>query len=288
MKEKIKIGIIGGTGLYELEGMDIVEEIYPDTPWGKPSDKITIGKFKGKLLAFLPRHGRGHFLLPSEIPNLANIAALKHLGVEEIVAFSSVGSLREEIAPLDFVLPSQIIDRTKSREFTFFGNGIVVHATFGDPFSKSLATRIEKVAQTIGLKLHTNKTLVCMEGPLFSTRAESKMYRAWGADIINMSVLPEAKLAREAEIAYQMVCMSTDYDSWKEHEEAVTVEVVIANLQQNGVNAKKLLAELIPFLGNGEDLSLQGSIKFSVVTSKEKLNSKKLQDLEYLFGKNFL
>jgi len=288
MKEKIKIGIIGGTGLYELEGMDIVEEIYPDTPWGMPSDKITIGKFKGKLLAFLPRHGRGHFLLPSEIPNLANIAALKHLGVEEIVAFSSVGSLREEIAPLDFVLPSQIIDRTKSREFTFFGNGIVVHATFGDPFSKSLATRIEKVAQTIGLKLHTNKTLVCMEGPLFSTRAESKMYRAWGADIINMSVLPEAKLAREAEIAYQMVCMSTDYDSWKEHEEAVTVEVVIANLQQNGVNAKKLLAELIPFLGNGEDLSLQGSIKFSVVTSKEKLNSKKLQDLEYLFGKNFL
>lgn len=288
MKEKIKIGIIGGTGLYELEGMDIVEEIYPDTPWGKPSDKITIGKFKGKLLAFLPRHGRGHFLLPSEIPNLANIAALKHLGVEEIVAFSSVGSLREEIAPLDFVLPSQIIDRTKSREFTFFGNGIVVHATFGDPFSKSLATRIEKVAQTIGLKLHTNKTLVCMEGPLFSTRAESKVYRAWGADIINMSVLPEAKLAREAEIAYQMVCMSTDYDSWKEHEEAVTVEVVIANLQQNGVNAKKLLAELIPFLGNGEDLSLQGSIKFSVVTSREKLNSKKLQDLEYLFGKNFL
>jgi len=288
MKEKIKIGIIGGTGLYELEGMDIVEEIYPDTPWGMPSDKITIGKFKGKLLAFLPRHGRGHFLLPSEIPNLANIAALKHLGVEEIVAFSSVGSLREEIAPLDFVLPSQIIDRTKSREFTFFGNGIVVHATFGDPFSKSLATRIEKVAQTIGLKLHTNKTLVCMEGPLFSTRAESNMYRAWGADIINMSVLPEAKLAREAEIAYQMVCMSTDYDSWKEHEEAVTVEVVIANLQQNGVNAKKLLAELIPFLGNGEDLSLQGSIKFSVVTSKEKLNSKKLQDLEYLFGKNFL
>jgi len=288
MKEKIKIGIIGGTGLYELEGMDIVEEIYPDTPWGKPSDKITIGKFKGKLLAFLPRHGRGHFLLPSEIPNLANIAALKHLGVEEIVAFSSVGSLREEIAPLDFVLPSQIIDRTKSREFTFFGNGIVVHSTFGDPFSKSLATRIEKVAQTIGLKLHTNKTLVCMEGPLFSTRAESKVYRAWGADIINMSVLPEAKLAREAEIAYQMVCMSTDYDSWKEHEEAVTVEVVIANLQQNGVNAKKLLAELIPFLGNGEDLSLQGSIKFSVVTSREKLNSKKLQDLEYLFGKNFL
>ncbi len=288
MKEKIKIGIIGGTGLYELEGMDIVEEIYPDTPWGKPSDRITIGKFKGKLLAFLPRHGRGHFLLPSEIPNLANIAVLKHLGVEEIVAFSSVGSLREEIAPLDFVLPSQIIDRTKSREFTFFGNGIVVHATFGDPFSKSLATRIEKVAQTIGLKLHTNKTLVCMEGPLFSTRAESKMYRAWGADIINMSVLPEAKLAREAEIAYQMVCMSTDYDSWKEHEEAVTVEVVISNLQQNGVNAKKLLAELIPFLGNGEDLSLQGSLKFSVVTSKEKLNPKKLQDLEYLFGKNFL
>ncbi len=286
--QKVKIGIIGGTGLYELEGMEKVAEIYPQTPWGNPSDIITIGKFKDKLIAFLPRHGKGHFLSPSEIPNLANIAALKHIGVEEIVSFSSVGSLQEEIAPLDFVLPNQIIDRTKTRDFTFFGNGVVAHASFGDPFSKSLSQRIEVCAQRLGIKIHTNKTLVCMEGPLFSTRAESKMYRMLGGDVINMSVIPEAKLAREAEIAYQMVCMSTDYDSWKEHEEAVTVEMVVANLKKNGENAKKLLKELIPFLGNGDDLSLQGSAKYSIITSPDKRNPQKVKDLEYLFGKDFL
>lgn len=286
--EQVKIGIIGGTGLYELDGMETVEEIFPETPWGKPSDKITIGKFKDKLIAFLPRHGRGHFISPSEIPNQANIAALKHIGVEEIVSFSSVGSLKEEIAPLDFVLPSQIIDRTKSREFTFFGNGVVAHSPFGDPFSDSLAQRIESCAQRIGIKIHTNKTIVCIEGPLFSTRAESKMYRMLGGDVINMSVIPEAKLAREAEIAYQMVCMSTDYDSWKEDEEAVTVEMVVANLKKNGENAKKLLQELIPFLGNGDDLSLQGKTKSSIITSPEKRNPQKIRDLEYLFGEGAL
>jgi 5'-methylthioadenosine phosphorylase len=282
--EQVKVGIIGGTGLYELEGMEKIEEIYPETPWGKPSDTITIGKFKEKLIAFLPRHGRGHFISPSEIPNLANMAALRNLGVEEIVSFSSVGSLREEIAPLDFVLPDQIIDRTKARESSFFGNGLVAHATFGDPFSFNLAQRIFKASESIGMKIHTKKTLICMEGPLFSTRAESKMYRSLGGDIINMSVLPEAKLAREAEIAYQMVCMSTDYDSWKEHEEAVTVEMVIANLNKNAENAKKLLKALIPLLGNGDDLSLRGSAKFSIVTSPEKRDPKRVKALEYLFG----
>ncbi|MCX7998538.1 MAG: S-methyl-5'-thioadenosine phosphorylase [Leptospiraceae bacterium] len=286
--QKIKIGIIGGTGLYNLEGLEKIDEVYPETPWGKPSDFISIGKYKEKLIAFLPRHGKGHFLSPSEIPNLANIAALKHLGVEEIVSFSSVGSLREEIAPLDFVIPDQIIDRTKTRDFTFFGDGVVAHATFGDPFSKSLAERIESCAKKLGIKIHTNKTLVCMEGPLFSTRAESKMYRMLGGDVINMSVIPEAKLAREAEIAYQMVCMSTDYDSWKEHEEAVTVEIVISNLKKNSENAKRLLQELIPFLGNGDDLTLKGSSKFSIITSPEKRNPKKIKDLEYLFGEGFL
>ncbi|MCX7999203.1 MAG: MTAP family purine nucleoside phosphorylase, partial [Leptospiraceae bacterium] len=175
-----------------------------------------------------------------------------------------------------------------TRDFTFFGNGVVAHATFGDPFSKSLAKRIESCANKIGIKIHTNKTLVCMEGPLFSTRAESKMYRLLGGDVINMSVIPEAKLAREAEIAYQMVCMSTDYDSWKEHEEAVTVEMVVANLKKNGENAKRLLQELIPLLGNGDDLSLKGSSKFSIITSPEKRNPKKVKDLEYLFGEGFL
>ena len=287
MTEQVKIGVIGGTGLYDLDGMEKIDEVFPETPWGKPSDRITIGKFKGKLIAFLPRHGKGHFISPSEIPNLANIAALKNLGVEEIVAFSSVGSLREEIAPLDFAIPDQIIDRTKHRESTFYGNGLVAHAPFGDPFSQSLADRIKKAADRIQLKMHTGKTLVCMEGPLFSTRAESKMYRQFGGDLINMSVLPESKLAREAEIAYQMVCMSTDYDSWKEHEEAVTVEMVIANLNKNGANAKRLLAELVPDLGNGDDLSLKGGAKFAIITSPEKRNPEQIKKFQYLFGKDF-
>jgi 5'-methylthioadenosine phosphorylase len=207
------------------------------------------------------------------------------LGVEEIVAFSSVGSLREEIAPMDFVLPSQIIDKTKGREATFFHNGVVAHTTFGDPFSKNLADRIKKCADRIGLKLHTDKTLICMEGPLFSTRAESKMYRMLGGDIINMSVIPESKLAREAEIAYQMVCMSTDYDSWRESEEAVTVETVMSNLSKNGANAKKLLIEMIDHLGNGDDLSLVGASKRSIVTDKDKRNPEQVKKIEVLLGK---
>lgn len=284
MNEKVKAAIIGGTGLYELEGMEVVENYFPDTAWGKPSDTITIGRYKEKLIAFLPRHGRGHFISPSEIPNLANIAALKMLGVEEIVAFSSVGSLREEIAPRDFVLPDQIIDRTKGiRESTFFGNGVVAHASFGDPFSKNLSDRIYSLSQRLEIKMHTGKTLICMEGPLFSTRAESKMYRMIGGDIINMSVLPEAKLAREAEIAYQMVCMSTDYDSWKEHEEPVTVEMVIANLTHNNATAKKLIADLIPLLGNGDDLSLDGTSKYSIFTNPTKRNEEQMKKIRTLF-----
>ncbi len=287
MSEQVKIGVIGGTGLYSLDGMEIKGEVFPVTPWGKPSDSITIGKFKGKEIAFLPRHGRGHFLNPSEVPSQANIAALKSLGVEEIIAFSSVGSLREEIHPLDFVLPSQIIDRTKSRSATYFENGVVGHAPFADPFSSSLASKVEKAASAIHLNIHKKKTLICMEGPLFSTRAESHMYRSWGGDIINMTVLPEAKLAREAEILYQMVCMSTDYDCWKEDEAHVTLEMVLGNLSKNAETAKRLLAELIDHLGNSDDKSLQGSTKFSIVTAPEKQNRDQIQKLKFLFPNYF-
>ena len=287
MRNNIRAAIIGGTGLYSLDGMEILEEVYPDTPWGKPSDKIIIGKYKGKEIAFLPRHGIGHFLMPAEVPYQANIAALKMLGVEEIVAFSSVGSLREEIKPLDFVLPTQIVDRTFKRETTFFGNGVVAHATFGDPFSANLADRIVAAGKKAGLEFHTGKTLVCMEGPLFSTRAESNLYRSWGADVINMSVLPEAKLAREAEIAYQMVCMSTDYDCWRESEEAVTAEMIIANLSANGATAKKLVAELIHFIGNGDDLTLKETMKYSIITPPEKRNPDQVNKLKALFPDYF-
>ncbi|MEI7011137.1 S-methyl-5'-thioadenosine phosphorylase [Leptospira licerasiae] len=283
MGTKVKAAVIGGTGLYSLDGMELVEEVLPETPWGKPSDTIKIGKIHDKLIAFLPRHGVGHFIMPHEVPMKANICALKILGVEEIVAFSSVGSLREEIKPLDFVLPSQIIDRTRGRESTFFGKGVVAHAPFADPFSKNLSDRINKAATKINLQIHQNKTLICMEGPLFSTRAESHMYRSWGGDIINMSVLPEAKLAREAEIAYQMICMSTDYDCWRENEEAVTAEMVMANLGKNAENAKKLLNSLIPDLGNGDDLSLKNSTKYSIITAPERRNPDTVAKLKVLF-----
>lgn len=231
----VKIGVIGGSGLYSLDNLTILGEYNPKTPWGYPSDALIIAETEQKIkVAFLARHGRGHFLTPSNVPSRANIAALKSAGVQVILAFSAVGSLRQEIAPRDFVIPTQIIDRTKGvRDFTFFDE-LVGHVMFADPFSNELGVLINDVQKTLnGPKFHTGKTLICMEGPQFSTRAESHMYRSWGADIINMSVLPEAKLAREAEIAYQMVCMSTDYDCWKETEEAVSVEAVVANLNGN-------------------------------------------------------
>ncbi|KAG0366963.1 hypothetical protein BGZ54_004614, partial [Gamsiella multidivaricata] len=284
------IAVIGGSGLYNLEGLEVVAEVNPETPWGKPSDAIVIARTSaGQHVAFLARHGRGHYLTPSEVPGRANIAALKSLGVEIIIAFSAVGSLREELKPRDFVLPSQIIDRTKGiRPSTFFEDGIVAHAMFADPFSAVLEDEIWKQREVIeGGDFHRQKTLVCMEGPQFSTRAESHMYRAWGGDLINMSALPEAKLAREAEIAYQMICMSTDYDCWKEHEEAVTVEAVVANLKANSNNAQRLLAAILPGLQNLIESGrategLKGSMRFACMTVPEKRNKEVVQKLEYI------
>ena len=283
MTEGVRIGVIGGSGIYEMDGLELEREVHPDTPWGKPSDTIVVGRYAGRRVAFLPRHGRGHFLTPSEVPARANIAALKMMGVQEILAFSAVGSLREEIPPRDFVLPTQVIDRTKGiRPSTFFDHGIVVHATFGDPFSSYLADIVYSQAGVLeNAALHRGKTLVCMEGPLFSTRAESQMYRAWGGDIINMSVLPEAKLAREAEINYQMVCMSTDYDSWKVEEEAVTAEMILAHFQANTGNAKRLLAAVIPLI-NREDNPLLGTMRQSTITAPEKRDPKMVARLNEL------
>ncbi|CAG8442608.1 17243_t:CDS:2 [Dentiscutata heterogama] len=248
----VKIAVIGGSGLYKFDHLTPIKEIYPETPWGYPSSKIVIVEdSRGSQIAFLSRHGAGHQYNPSEVPSKANIAALKHIGVEVIIAFSAVGSLREEIKHQDFVLPDQIIDRTKgTRPSTYFEGGIVAHTTFADPFSPSLAEIIYSHRHCLGtdITLHRNKTLVCIEGPAFSTRAESHLYRSWGCDIINMSVLPEAKLAKEAEISYQMICMSTDYDCWKQDEVSVTVEVVISNLNKSAENAKKLFEEILPDL----------------------------------------
>ncbi|RMG66518.1 MAG: S-methyl-5'-thioadenosine phosphorylase [Bacteroidetes bacterium] len=277
-----KIGVIGGSGLYDLDGLEKIDEKVIETPYGLPSDAILIGRYADKELAFLPRHGRGHFLPPHQVPSRANMAALKMLGVEQIIAFSAVGSLREELPPRDFILPSQIIDRTKGiRPFTFFEDGIVVHTTFGDPFSEHLADIIWSERRAISdATMHRNKTLVCMEGPIFSTRAESLMYRQLGGDIINMSVLPEAKLAAELEMDYQMVCMSTDYDSWKIEEEAVTAEFIIGNLNANAANARNLLKAVIPHLG--DESSRKGTIRNAVITAPEKRNPETVKKLNQL------
>ncbi|CAG8540361.1 6264_t:CDS:2 [Ambispora gerdemannii] len=300
MTSDVRIGIIGGTGLYELRGLTVVEESYPETPWGYPSSKIKIMKHgeNGTKIAFLPRHGIGHALNPSEVPSRANIAALKHLGVKVIVAYSAVGSLQQEIKPCDFVIPSQIIDRTKGiRPSTFFENGIAAHVMFGDPFNADLTNIICSACESIfsnnkidadgiNVELHMDKTLVCMEGPQFSTRAESRLYRSWGCDIINMTVLPEAKLAREAEIAYQMICMATDYDSWKQNAEVVTVDLVISNSRKNIENAKKLLSAILPeiesALDKGKFDDIFGTMKSSDMTSQSAKNPETVKKLEYI------
>ncbi|KAI8904289.1 nucleoside phosphorylase domain-containing protein [Gorgonomyces haynaldii] len=285
----VTIGVIGGSGLYDLPGLKVLGEIQPETPWGKPSDAIIVSQLGDIKIGFLARHGRGHYLSPSEVPFQANIAALKSIGVKVILAFSAVGSLREEIRPRDFVVPTQLIDRTKGiRKSTFFEDGVVGHVQFGDPFTLQLTELIYKTAETVeGLRTHYNKTLICMEGPQFSTRAESHLYRSWGCDIINMSVIPESKLAAEAEIAYAMVCMATDYDCWKESEEAVTLEMVLGNLSANAENARKLVQKLIPLvhkeLQSPWVLQKQGTASGSICTAPQKRNPATLAKLGYLF-----
>lgn len=306
----IPLAVIGGTGLYDLPNLKPVARLTVSTPWGFPSAPITVSVTEsGHAIAFLARHGPHHDLLPSDVPLRANIAALKKIGVKAIIAFSAVGSLQPEIKPRDFVVPTQVIDRTKGiRPSTFFEKGFVAHAMFGEPFDLKLNKIISDSIPSSGFlegfetdakpilhtKHHTNKgedlTVICMEGPQFSTRAESRLYRTWGGSVINMSVLPEAKLAREAEIAYQMICMSTDYDSWNESEEPVTVETVVGNLKANSANACKVAAKLIDVVsddlyngtsGLGKDL--EGSMKYSVSTSTHGVKKELLEKMHFLF-----
>jgi 5'-methylthioadenosine phosphorylase len=236
--EQIKIGVIGGTGLYDIEGFTNKQEIDIDTPFGKPSDKIITGELCGKKIAFLPRHGKGHRILPSELNQQANIWALKSLGVEYCIAFTAVGSLKAKIAPKDIVLPDQIIDKTKHRPLSFYGNGIVVHVPFAEPFCEDLRHLVKDAAEKVDCKLHFGGTYVCMEGPQFSTRAESNLHRSWGASVIGMTAIPESKLAREAEICYASVALATDYDCWHEEEEDVTSDAVMAIVKENSETVK--------------------------------------------------
>ncbi|HEY1406022.1 MAG TPA: S-methyl-5'-thioadenosine phosphorylase [Spirochaetota bacterium] len=284
---KTDIGIIGGSGLYQIEGLTIVDEMTIKTPWGKPSDSITIAECDGVRVAFLPRHGKGHSILPTEVNSRANIAALKMIGVREIVAFSAVGSLKEEIKPRDFVLPSQIIDRTVHRASTFFGDGVVAHMGFADPFCSRLQDIIAPEIEKLGVKLHRNETLVCMEGPAFSTRAESNLYRSWGAGIINMSVVPEAKLAREAEICYAMICMSTDYDCWKTDHDDVSIGMVIENLKANSGHAKALIRSIIGRIIEDNGCACQSAMKYAIMTDQAKRTGRASVKLAKILPKYF-
>ncbi|SAM60879.1 related to MEU1-multiple enhancer of UAS2 [Ustilago bromivora] len=297
----IHIGVIGGSGLYKLDSISPLAEINVTTPWGSPSSPITIAKTTaGNHVAFLARHGREHAILPSNVPNLANIAALKHLGVKTILAFSAVGSLREEIAPKDFVIPSQIIDRTKGiRRASFFGFGeeekVVAHAGLGDPFCEILRPIVyETVKSTLAshspnVKTHTGKTVVCMEGPQFSTRAESLMYRAWGGDIINMSVLPEAKLAREAEISYVLIATATDYDAWRPSSAAVNVAEILESLKANVEASNVVTTTLFDKIAKEVDEDdkeavkvIKDSMKWSIMTKSNVIPEKAKENLRFL------
>lgn len=265
-RKEATIAVIGGSGLYEMEGLQNVDFIEIDTPFGKPSDAIMLGTLEEVPVAFLPRHGRGHRLNPSHIPVRANIYALKTLGVQRIISVSAVGSLKEEFAPLDLIVPNQLIDRTRQRASTFFDEGIVVHIGFAEPFCAAASKVVYQTAQEMGVTVHPGGTLVVMEGPAFSTKAESFMYRAWGADIIGMTALPEAKLAREAEMCYATMAWVTDYDCWHESAGTVTVEMVVQNLQKNVANSKEMIRRVIPRLSEKQECPCSAALKDAIIT----------------------
>jgi len=283
---KAEIGIIGGSGLYSMPGLEIESEERLETPFGAPSDALVLGKIDGRSVAFLARHGRGHKLLPSELPFRANIYAMKMLGVEYILSVSAVGSLKEEHKPTDFVIPDQFIDRTFARQATFFGEGIVGHVAFGDPICAVAAKAFADACKAVGVVGKLGGTYVCMEGPQFSTRAESNLYRSWGADVIGMTNLQEAKLAREAEMSYATLAMVTDYDCWREGHDAVTIEEIVAVLHQNADNASKVLREAIKLLPKGKS-PYANALKYAVLTQPDAIPAATKQKLELLLAKYY-
>jgi len=280
-----KIGIIGGSGLYEMEGLGDIEEVEVNTPFGMPSDAIVVGTLEGAKVAFLPRHGRGHRISPTELPVRANIYALKMLGVEWIVSISAVGSFKEELRPLDLVIPDQLIDRTRSRPNTFFEGGIVAHVGFADPFCPSLRQLLHQAAQETVATVHDGGTYVVMEGPLFSTKAESFLYRSWGASVIGMTALPEAKLAREAEICYATLACVTDYDCWHESHETVTIEMVVSNLQRNVDAAKRIVGLVVSRIPQQRGCACATALQNAIITAPERIPEQVKSDLVPLIGK---
>jgi 5'-methylthioadenosine phosphorylase len=284
--KKAEIGIIGGSGLYAMPGLTNVREERVTTPFGEPSDAFILGELEGRNVAFLARHGRGHRILPSELNFRANIFAMKMLGVDSILSVSAVGSLKEEHKPTDFVIPDQFIDRTYARTSTFFGEGIVAHVAFGDPVCASVAAVLQRACDTVGVVGKNGGTYVCMEGPQFSTRAESTLYRSWGADVIGMTNLQEAKLAREAEICYATMAMVTDYDCWREGHDDVTIDQIVAVLHQNADNASKVVRAAVAALRKQEKVCSCGdALKYAVLTDRKAIPIETREKLSILLDK---
>jgi 5'-methylthioadenosine phosphorylase len=281
-----RVAIIGGSGFYQMDGLTDVEEVRIEkTPFGQPSDTIVIGTLDGVRVAFLPRHGRGHRILPSELPARANVYALKTLGVEFIIAVSAVGSLRQEIEPQHLVVPDQLIDRTKGRPATFFGQGLVAHIAFAEPFCPALRANLWRSAQEAHATVHNGGTLVVMEGPPFSTRAESNLYRSWGANLIGMTALPEAKLAREAEICYATLTCVTDYDCWYEGHESVTAEMIVANLAKTVAVAQRTVRLALPGLPARRDCLCASALRDALITPLDIVPEETKKRLAPIIGK---
>ncbi|MGI8424746.1 MAG: S-methyl-5'-thioadenosine phosphorylase [Chloroflexota bacterium] len=281
-----RTAVVGGSGFYDFPDLDERREERVETPFGAPSDVIVTGRVAGKPVAFLPRHGRGHRLSPTEVPAQANIYALKQLGVERIISVSACGSMKEEIAPLDVVIPDQLFDRTKARPSTFFTDGVVAHVAFADPFCADLSRTLFQAASAAGARVHEGGTYVCMEGPQFSTRAESRIYRQLGVDVIGMTALPEAKLAREAELCYATLAFATDYDCWHEVEEDVSVELIVKNLLQNIETGKRIIRAALPEIPDGErTCPCASALATAIITQRDLIPDATKQRLGILVSK---
>ena len=284
MPEQI-VGIIGGSGMYEMDGLEILREEQVRTPFGDPSDRYVVGRLDGRPVAFLARHGRAHSLMPSELNFRANIYGFKLLGAEWILSASAVGSMREEIKPLDILIPDQFFDRTRGRIGTFFGNGLVAHVSLADPTCPVLGEVLYRAGTQAGARMHRGGTYLCMEGPQFSTRAESRIYRGWGVDVIGMTNLQEAKLAREAEICYATMALVTDYDVWHETEDDVSVESVVAVLRQNVRTARVILREAVRMIPPARTCACGHALRDAIITARERIPAEVKRDLAPIVGK---
>jgi 5'-methylthioadenosine phosphorylase len=285
MDDNIQIGIIGGSGLYSMENLSEVTFVSLDTPFGHPSDEYVLGTLEGVRIAFLPRHGKGHRLTPSEINFRENIYGFKRLGVTRIISVTAVGSLREDIHPHDIVIPDQFYDRTRNRESTFFGSGLAAHIAFADPVCPDLATLLHESAAEAGIRTHKGGTLICIEGPAFSTRAESNLYRRWQMDIIGMTSLQEAKLSREAEICYAVLALVTDYDCWHEDETDVSVMTVVENLRKNISNAKRIIQAVVPQIPARRTCVCASALEQAIMSAKKTIPFETRKKLQLLVGK---